>query len=49
MDALPRDKDVISDPSDLADALIRAFVEGNAETRQHIVDTLGERSRAQQD
>ncbi|WP_157621583.1 hypothetical protein [Saccharothrix sp. NRRL B-16348] len=41
----PRDPDVITDAQDLAEALVKAFVDGDDQTRQHIVDTLGERSR----
>lgn len=46
---LPRDRQVIADPADLADALVRAFLDGDAETRQHIVDTLGERAEPNRD
>jgi hypothetical protein len=46
---LPRDKRVITDPADLADALVEAFLDGTAEERQHIVDTLGQRAEDQRD
>ncbi|MBB5804516.1 hypothetical protein F4560_004284 [Saccharothrix ecbatanensis] len=42
---LPHDLEVIVDSSDLAEALVKAFVNADAATRQHIVDTLGDRSR----
>jgi hypothetical protein len=37
----PRDRRVITDRADLADAVVDAFLHGDAATRQHIVDTLG--------
>ncbi|WP_199440750.1 hypothetical protein [Umezawaea beigongshangensis] len=40
----PRDRNTITDTTDLADALIEAFVNGDPATSQHIVDTLGERA-----
>lgn len=42
---LPRDTEVIADRQDLVDALVRAIVEGDAATSQHIVDTLGDRAQ----
>jgi hypothetical protein len=44
---LPHDPAVIVDSADLVEALVWAFVNGDAATRQHIVDTLGDRSRNQ--
>lgn len=44
-DRTPRDRRVITDPKDLADAVVAAFLAGDAATRQHIVDTLGEYGR----
>lgn len=38
----PRDPKVITDKKDLAEALIDAFVNGNAKTSQGIVDGLGD-------
>lgn len=49
MALFPRDKRVIADPGDLVDALVEAFLDGDPETRQHIVDTLGERAQAPSD
>lgn len=36
---------VITSAADLADAVVKAFVDGDAATRQHIVDTLGDRKK----
>lgn len=35
----------IETTEELADAAVRAFLDGDAETRQHIVDELGARTK----
>lgn len=40
---VPRSERVITNRAELAAAAVEAFLNGDAETRQHIVDTLGER------
>lgn len=39
----PRRERVITDPDELRQAVIDAFLDGDPETCQHIVDTLGDR------
>jgi hypothetical protein len=41
----PRGERVITDPGELRQAVIDAFVDGDPATCQHIVDTLGAQAR----
>ncbi len=38
---------VLTNQQEVADALVKAFVDGDPATSQHIVDVLGERKRGQ--
>lgn len=44
----PRGERVITDPDELRQALIDQFLDGDPETCQHIVDTLGDWNAAEQ-
>ena len=43
---VPHGERVITDPIELFEALVDKFLDGTAEERQHIVDTLGDRPEA---
>ena len=40
-----RDPRAVVDAQDLVEAVVAAFINGDAATRQHIVDTLGDRAQ----
>jgi hypothetical protein len=39
------DETVITNQREVVDAIVQAFVDGDPQTSQHIVDTLGERKK----